>query len=444
MSDAVTQTFPFQAEVSQVLDLVIHSLYTHKEVFLRELVSNASDALDKARFRALTEPGLLEGDLALEIRVAPDPARGVLRIEDTGIGMTRDELVKNLGTIAHSGTKAFVEQMKAAGKTQEAGLIGQFGVGFYSAFLVADRVEVTTRAAGSSEGWRWTSDARSGFEIAPAPGAPRGTSIALHLKDDQKEYLEEWRLRELVRQYSDFVGYPIKLRVTRKGEDAWEAVNQASALWQRPRAEITDEQHAEFYRHLSHDGSPPLARAHFTVEGTQVFTALLYVPRAAPLFEDGERRGVRLFVKRVFIMDDCRELLPPWLRFVRGVVDSDDLPLNVSRETLQDSSVVRTIKRQLTKKALDALDELARERPEDYGTFWRAWGRTLKEGLATDLEHKERLAKLLRFVTTRSEGKEVSFEEIVARMPLRQKAIYWVLGENGGQLAESPYVEALT
>lgn len=444
------ETYTFQAEVTQLLDLVINSLYSHKEVFLRELVSNASDALDKLRFRALTEPDLMKDGAPLEVRISADKAAGTVTIEDTGVGMSKEELVKNLGTIAHSGTRGFLDVMKQAGKT-DANLIGQFGVGFYSAYLAADHVDVVSRAAGSDEAFRWTSDAKGSFKVEPAEKAERGTQVVLHIKEEQKQFLDEWQLRDLVKRYSDFVSYPIKLQVTKKtstdkdakNELVYEAINKASALWQRPKGEITEEQHAEFYKHLTHDGDGPLTKIHFTVEGNQVFTALLYVPKHAPLVEmDADRRGVRLFVKRVFIMDDCRELLPPWMRFVRGVVDSDDLPLNVSRETLQDSSVVRTIKKQLVKKVLDALDEMAKERAEDFAAFWKAFGVALKEGLATEWEHRERLAKLLRYPSSKGEGL-VSLEQYVARMPEGQEAIYFVFGESEKALASSPHIETL-
>jgi molecular chaperone HtpG len=444
------ETHAFQAEVTQLLDLVINSLYSHKEVFLRELVSNASDALDKLRFRALTEPDLTKDGAPLEIRISADKAAQTVTIEDSGVGMTKDELVKNLGTIAHSGTRGFLETMKQAGKA-DANLIGQFGVGFYSAYLAADRVDVVSRAAGSDDAFRWSSDAKGSFKVEPTEMAGRGTQITLHIKEEQKQFLEEWQLRDLVKRYSDFVSYPINLRVTKrvgtgdeaKNELVFEAVNRASALWQRPKAEITEEQHDEFYKHLTHDGDGPLARCHFTVEGNQVFTALLYIPKHAPMVElDADRRGVRLFVKRVFIMDDCRELLPQWMRFVRGVVDSDDLPLNVSRETLQDSQIVRTIKKQVVKKVLDSLDEMAKSKAEEFATFWKAFGVTLKEGLATEWEHRERLSKLLRYPSSKGDGM-VSLETYVARMPTGQEAIYYVFGESEKALAASPHIEAL-
>jgi molecular chaperone HtpG len=433
----------FQAEVTQVLDLVIHSLYSHKEIFLRELVSNASDALDKLRFAALTDTELMGSDPALEIRIRFDAKARTLTIEDTGIGMTEEELVKNLGTVAHSGSRAFLEQVRAAkqeGHLAEAapGLIGRFGVGFYSAYLVADRVEVTTRAATrGSRALKWTSDAKEAFTIEPAVRAERGTEVVLHLKADQGSFLEPHTLEDLVKRYSDYVAYPIKL----EGRQ----INRASALWQRPKAEITQEQYDELYKHLTHDDEAPLAQTHFRVEGTQEFVGLLYIPRHAPfdLFDVKRRRGVRLFVRRVFIMDDVEELVPPWMRFLRGVIDSDDLPLNVSRELLQDSSALRSIKKQVTKKTLDLLDEIAADKPEDYATFWRAFGVVVKEGLATDHEHEERLAKLVRFESTHAEGALTSLAEYVARMKENQEVIYYAFGESKKAIAGSPYLEAV-
>jgi molecular chaperone HtpG len=445
------ETHSFQAEVNQVLGIVINSLYSHQEVFLRELISNASDALDKLRFRAITEPDVLAGDPTLEIRIVPDATAGTLTIEDTGVGMTRDELVKNLGTIAHSGSKAFLEALAQKGQRDGMNLIGQFGVGFYSAYLVADHVEVVTRAAGADQAYRWASDAKGTFTIAPDDRTARGTAVVLHLKPEQKEFLSEWRLRELITKYSDFVSQPIKLRLAKKtgegdaatAETTEETVNRANALWQRPKNDITDEHYVEFYKHLTRDTEPPLARTHFTVEGTQQFTGLLFLPRHAPLFEpEHERRGIRLFVKRVFIMDNCQEILPPWLRFVRGVIDSDDLPLNVSREILQDSATVRTIRKQVTKRTFDLLDEIARDRPDDYKTFWTAFGSVLKQGLVADWENKERLVKLARYESTHGAGL-VSLPEYVARMPAGQPAIYYIVGETRAIVEQSPHLEAL-
>ncbi len=449
------ETHPFQAEINQLLNLVINSLYSHKEIFLRELVSNASDALDKLRFRSITEPEVLEDAPALEIRLVPDAAAGTLTLEDTGIGMTHDELVKNLGTIAHSGSREFIEALTQRGQ-KDVSLIGQFGVGFYSAYLVADRVEVVSRAAGpGQQAWRWTSEAKGSFTVEPAERTARGTSVILHLKAEQKEFLDEWRLKELVKQYSDYVGHPIRLRVTKESEvmDAttgrptttldWETVNTASALWQRPKSEVTDAQYQEFYKHLTHDFEPPLAWTHFKTDGNQQFTSLLFLPKQPPFdFDERKRRGVRLFVKRVFIMDDCEELLPPWLRFVRGVVDSDDLPLNVSRELLQDSAVVRSIRKHVVKKTLDLLEKLAKDKPEDYRAFWQGFGVTLKEGLATDFEYREKLAALARYESSREEGL-TSLADYVTRMKEGQEAIYYVFGESRKAVVDSPHLEAL-
>lgn len=446
------ETHAFQAEINQLLSLVINSLYSHKEIFLRELVSNASDALDKLRFRAITEPELLADEPALELRLIPDEAKGTLTIEDTGIGMTHDELVKNLGTIAHSGSREFIEALAQKGQQKDMQLIGQFGVGFYSAYLVADRVEVVSRAAGKDQAaWRWTSEAKGSFTVEPAERAARGTSITLHLKEDQKEFLGEWRLRSLITQYSDYVGHPIKLQVSKttgagddaKTETSLEVVNKASALWQRAKSEITDEQYQEFYKHLTHDWEAPLAWTHFKADGNTQFTGLLFVPKQPPFDLDAQQqRGVRLFVKRVFIMDRCEELVPQWLRFVRGVIDSDDLPLNVSRELLQDSQVVRAIRKHVVKKSVDLLEKLAKDKPEDYLTFWKAFGTVLKEGLATEAEQKDKLGGLLRYESSRDEGL-TSLADYVGRMKEGQEAIYYVYGESRKAVADSPHLEAL-
>lgn len=430
------KTHKFQAEVSQVLKLVIHSLYTSKEIFLRELISNASDAVDKLRFRALTEPELMGDAAALEIRIRHDKEKGTLSIEDTGIGMTEAELVENLGTVAHSGSRALLEKLAQQGDKKDLQLIGQFGVGFYSAYLVADRVEVITRAAGPDQkALRWTSDGKDAFTIEPADRAERGTEIILHLRDDQKHFLDDWEIKSLVERYSDYVTHPIKL----DGQQ----INRANAVWQRSKSEVTKEQYEDLYRHITHDTDAPLAYTHFKVEGTQEFVGLVYVPKRAPfdIFDVQKRRGLRLFVKRVFIMEDCDEVLPPFLRFVRGVVDSDDLPLNVSRELLQDSSILRSIKKQVTKKTLDLLDEMAKERPDDYVTFWKAFGPVMKEGLALEADQKDRIAALCRFES--SKGGLVSLDEYVARMPEKQDAIYYVFGESLANVAGSPHAEAI-
>jgi molecular chaperone HtpG len=433
----------FQAEVGRVLSLVINSLYSNKEIFLRELVSNASDALDKLRFRALTEPSLMDGEGALVIRLRPEPDRNVLVIEDTGLGMTEAELIENLGTVARSGSQAFLEKLQAEAK-KDVSIIGQFGVGFYSAYLVSDRVEVVSRAAGTETAWRWSSTGKDTFQVEPAERGTRGTEVHLHLKEDQKSLLDVWTLRELVRRYSDYIAYPIELETTKDGETKREIINKASALWQRPKAEITDEQYDELYRHLTHDFEAPLARTHFRVEGGVDFVGLLWVPKHPPFDLDDPRRprGMRLFVKRVLVMDDCDAVLPQWLRFLRGLVDSDDLPLNVSRELLQESSTLRTIKKQVTKRALDLLDEIATGRAEDYEKLWDSFGRILKEGLVVDAEWKERLAKLTRWQSTHGPGL-TSLDDYVGRMKEGQEAIYYVTGESRAVLERSPYLEAL-
>jgi len=433
----------FQAEVGRVLSLVINSLYSNKEIFLRELVSNASDALDKLRFRAITEPQLLDGAPELVIRLRTDKERGVLVIEDTGIGMTETELVENLGTVARSGSQAFLAKLEETAK-KDVSLIGQFGVGFYSAYLVADRVDVVTRAAGSDHAFRWSSSGKDTFAVEPAERAARGTTIELHLKPDQKNLLDEWTLRDLVRRYSDYIAYPIELEATREGKVERERINKAAALWQRPKSEITSEQYDELYLHLTHDYEGALAHTHFRIEGNIEAVGLLFVPKVAPFDVDDPRkqRGMRLFVKRVLVMDDCDAVLPQWLRFVRGLVDSDDLPLNVSRELLQESATLRTIKKQVTKRVLDLLEEMAKDRPADYASFWSTFGRILKEGLVVDAEYKDRVAKLVRWPTTAGD-ELVSLDGYVERMKEGQSAIYYVTGESRAALLGSPYLEAL-
>ncbi len=445
------ETHAFQAEINQLLSLVINSLYSHKEIFLRELVSNASDALDKLRFRSITEAELLADEPALELRILPDSEKGTLTIEDTGIGMTHDELVKNLGTIAHSGSREFLEALAQRGQ-KDVQLIGQFGVGFYSAYLVADRVEVVSRAAGPEQrAWKWTSEAKGSFTVEPAERTSRGTAVILHLKEDQKEFLDEWRLRSLITQYSDYVGHPIKLQVKKttgtgddtKTETSLEVVNKASALWQRSKSDITDEQYQEFYKHLTHDWDTPLAWTHFKTDGNQQFIGLLYIPKHPPFdLNAQQQRGVRLFVKRVFIMDRCEELVPQWLRFVRGVIDSDDLPLNVSREMLQDSAVVRAIRKHVVKKSLDMLEKLAKDKPEDYVTFWKSFGTVVKEGLAIESEHKDKVGGLLRYESSHGEGL-TSLADYVSRMKEGQEALYYMYGESRAAVADSPHLEAL-
>ncbi|MBX3181637.1 MAG: molecular chaperone HtpG [Polyangiaceae bacterium] len=454
----------FQAEVSQVLRLVVGSLYSNPEIFLRELISNASDALDKLRFEAIADPKLLEGDPELVIRVAADEAAGTLTLSDNGIGMSQEELAKNLGTIAHSGSKAFVEQLQRAQEAAKQGdavqLIGQFGVGFYSAFLVADRVDVVSRRAGEAGAARWSSDAKEGYTLEPAERAGRGTDVVLHLKEDARDYLKRWRIEELVRRYSDYVAHPIELLEPpapkdqageaaderAEGEPTYRRLNQGSALWQRSPKEVTDEQYTDFYKHLTHDFEAPLARRHFHVEGTQMFAGLLFIPKRPPidLFDPEVKRGIRLHVRRVFVMNDAEELLPRWLRFVRGVLDSEDLPLNVSREILQDSKAVRLMRRQVVSQTLSMLEELASERPEDYASFFRGFGAVLKEGLHFEPDQEKRLAELVRYESSESEDKLTSLKDYVARMKEGQTSIYYVTGAERRLVERSPHLEALT
>ncbi len=443
---AKKKTRKFKAEVTQVLSLVINSLYSNKEIFLRELISNASDALDKLQFQALTESDLLADDPTLRIRIVPDAEAGTLTIWDNGIGMSEQELIEQLGTVAHSGSRAFLEALKENAEGGDVNIIGQFGVGFYSAYLVADEVEVVSRKAGSDEAFQWSSDAKEKFTVQPAERDERGTSVTLHLREEHQEFLEPTRLRHLVKQYSDFVGHPIEMPTLSEEEDApdFERVNQASALWQRPSSEITDEQYDELYTHITHDWQPPAAHTHFKVEGMQFFTGLLYIPQRAPfdLFDPDAKHGVRLFVKRVFVMDNAEALVPRWLRFVRGVIDSDDLPLNVSREMLQDSRPVRVIRKQVIKKTLEMLTEMADDRPEDYATFWKNFGAVLKEGLHYDSSYADDVAPLLRFKSS-TEGEPTSLADYVERMPDEQEAIYYAIGASRELLHGSPHLEVL-
>ncbi len=438
---APQETHAFQAEVSEVLSLVIHSLYSNPEIFLRELISNASDALDRQRVRALTEEGVTAVS-GPSIRVLADTTAGTLTISDNGTGMDREALIKNLGTVAHSGSKAFLAALED--KSKGADLIGQFGVGFYSGFLVADRAEVVSCPVGGREALRWSSDGKSGFTIGAASRVEPGTDVILHLKEDKKEFLERARLRTLIEKYSDFIRYPIELAVRAKEDTKldWEKVNQASALWQRSPSEVTDEQYQEFYQHLTHDWEKPLSHQHFRIEGTKMFSGVIFIPARPPfdLYSPESRHGVRLFVKRVFIMDDCEELLPKWLRFARGVVDSDDLPLNVSREILQDSSIVQVIRKQIVKQCLKMIEGLAKG--DDYVTFWSQFGSVLKEGLHFEPEHSERLAALCRWESTTRDGL-VSLDQYVESMKEGQKSIYYALGATRDAVAHAPHLESL-
>ncbi|MDF3065952.1 MAG: Chaperone protein HtpG [Polyangiaceae bacterium] len=431
----------FQAEVSQVLRLVIHSLYSNQEIFLRELLSNASDALDKRRFSALQRPELWTGDEPLKVRLVPNKEQGTLTLWDNGIGMTDEELKQSLGTIAWSGSREFLKKLEGQSAEALPQLIGQFGVGFYSAFLVSDRVEVVSRAAGADKAHRWESTGEGGFSIDDAERESVGTSIILHLKKESLEYADPYRLRQLVERYSDYLSYPIELLKTGK-EDEFEPINRGTALWQRSPKEVTEEQYQELYKHLTHDWQPALLHRHFRIEGTQEFSGLVYVPSRpqTDLFEPDAKHGVRLHVRRVMVMESCEELVPRWLRFVRGVVDSEDLPLNVSRELLQDSKVVRTIKKTVQNQVLDALADLAKDKPEEYEKFWGLFGAVLKEGLHFDPETGEKLSKLLRYESAAT-GKLVSLDQYLEAAPADQQAIYYVTAPSRTIASQSPFLE---
>ena len=449
-----SETLGFQAEVKQLLHLMIHSLYSNKEIFLRELVSNASDACDKLRFEAIDKPELMQGDAELRVRVEYDAEARTITISDNGIGLSRDEAVANLGTIARSGTKEFFSRL-TGDKQKDAHLIGQFGVGFYSSFIVADRVTVRSRRAGldAAEGVQWESDGQGEFTVAPVEKADRGTSVTLHLREGDDEFLSGWKLREVLRRYSDHISLPVQMRKeewdSEKSEqvktDEWETVNQASALWTRAKSEITDEQYQEFYKHIAHDYDDPLAWTHNRVEGRSEYTQLLYIPKHAPMdmWDREGKRGVKLYVKRVFIMDDAEQLLPMYLRFVRGVIDSADLPLNVSREILQESRDVRVIREGSAKRVLSLLEDLAENKPEQYAEFWEQFGQVLKEGVGEDAANKDRIAKLLRFATTQSEGsaQTVSLADYVGRLKEGQDKIYYVSAESYAAASNSPHLE---
>ena len=429
----------FQAEVSRLLDIVAHSLYSQKEIFLRELISNASDACDRLRYQAVTQPALIGEDAAFRVVLEPSANRRTLTITDNGIGMSREELIDNLGTIARSGTANFLAQL-SGDERKDRTLIGQFGVGFYSAFMVADQVEVTSRKAGTEEAWRWTSDGKGEFTVEAAERDKRGTTIVLHLREDAAEYVEPSRLREIVKTYSDHVALPIVL--DHKGKE--ETLNAASALWMRPKSEIKPEQYKEFYHHVGHAGDEPWLTLHWKAEGRIEYTGLLFIPSMKPfdLFDPLRKHRLKLYVRRVFITDDCQELLPPWLRFVRGVIDSEDLPLNVSREMLQSNPMLARIKGQIVKRVVSELQKKAKDAPEDYAKFWENFGAVLKEGLYEDRDEREALLELARFRSTASEG-FVSLEEYTARLKPGQDAIYTIAGDNLDLLKKSPQLEGL-
>jgi molecular chaperone HtpG len=450
---AGTETRGFEAEAKQLLKLMIHSLYSNREVFLRELVSNASDAVDKLRFEALSHPEWLGEESDLRIRLSFDKDARTLSIEDNGIGMNRQELIENLGTIARSGTARFLEQL-TGDQQKDSQLIGQFGVGFYASFIVADRVEVETRRAGESEAWCWRSAGEADYELAPGTRTQRGTTITLHLKADAEEFLEPYRVRSVIKKYADHIAIPVQLPEMegdkpkeKKGEIQWETVNEAKALWTRPRKDIEEGEYHAFYQHLAHDFEDPLCYSHNRVEGKHEYTSLLYVPKRAPfdLYHRESPRGLKLYVRRVFIMDDAEQFLPLYLRFVRGVIDSADLPLNVSREILQQDERVEAIRGALTKRVLDMLEKLAKNDEAAYQTFWNELGPVLKEGPAEDFANKERVASLLRFASTKddSSAETHSLDAYLERCPDGQKAIYYVTGDSFAAAKGSPHIEAL-
>ena len=445
------ETLGFQTEVKQLLHLMIHSLYSNKEIFLRELISNASDAADKLRFEALAKPELLEGGDPLKIRVSYDKDAKTVTLEDNGIGMSRDDVIAHLGTIAKSGTADFMKNLSGDQK-KDSTLIGQFGVGFYSAFIVADEVEVFTRRAGlpASEGVHWASKGEGEFEVATVEKADRGTRIVLHLKSGEEEFADGWRLRNIIKKYSDHIALPIELPKEQHGDDAaveveWETVNRASALWTRPRTEVKDEEYQEFYKHVSHDFENPLSWSHNKVEGKLEYSSLLYVPARAPfdLYQREAPRGLKLYVQRVFIMDQADEFLPLYLRFIKGVVDSNDLSLNISREILQKDPIIDSMKSALTKRVLDMLEKLAKNEPEQYQSFWKNFGQVIKEVPAEDFANKEKIAGLLRFASTHNvDGEQaVALTDYITRMKEGQDKIYFLTGESYAQVKNSPHLE---
>ncbi|HSO07950.1 MAG TPA: molecular chaperone HtpG [Pelomicrobium sp.] len=451
---ATKETLGFQAEVKQLLQLMVHSLYSNREIFLRELVSNASDACDKLRFEALADPALFEDDAELAIRVSYDPQARTVTVSDNGVGMSRQEVIENIGTIARSGTRQFFESL-TGDQAKDAHLIGQFGVGFYSAFIVADKVTLVTRRAGltADHGVKWESGGEGDYTLEMVERPARGTEVTLHLREADADLLNGQRLRQILRKYSDHITLPIRMR-----KETWdpaagkevladeqETVNSASALWARPKGEITQEQYDEFYKHVAHDFEPPLAHVHARVEGRTEYTQLLYLPARAPfdLWDREHRHGIKLYVRRVFIMDDAEQLMPQYLRFVRGVIDSSDLPLNVSREILQDSKDIDAIRAGSVKKVLGLLEELAENSPEKFATFWREFGRVLKEGVGEDPANRERIARLLRFASTHadSDAEIVSLADYVSRMKEGQGAIYYLTADSFAAAKSSPHLE---
>ena len=461
MTDAVQmETHGFQTEVKQLLNLMAHSLYSNKEVFLRELISNAADAADKLRFRALSEASLYEDDGQLRVRLILDKENKTLTISDNGIGLTRDQAIENLGTIAKSGTAEFFSHL-SGDQAKDSQLIGQFGVGFYSAFIVADKVTVLSRAAGvpAEQGVSWESDGSGSFSVATIHKASRGTDVVLHLKAEESEFLDDWRLRSVIGKYSDHISIPVEMwelpaeSDDEKGDDnavangEWKQVNRATALWTRTPRDIPDEEYQEFYKHISHDFEAPLAWAHNKVEGSQEYTSLLYVPARAPwdMWNREQKHGLKLYVQRVFIMDDAEQFMPTYLRFIKGVLDSNDLPLNVSREILQDNKITAQLRKACTKRVLGMLAKMAKDEPEKYQSFWGEFGNVLKEGPAEDYAHKEEIAKLLRFASTHtdSDAQSVSLDDYLSRMKEKQDKIYYIIADNYLAASKSPHLELL-
>jgi molecular chaperone HtpG len=452
----------FETEVQQLLDLVIHSLYSNKEIYLRELISNASDAIDKVKFESHSNMDLLEGNSDWKIKITADKDAGTLTVSDNGIGMSMDEVADNIGTIAKSGTRSFVASLKEQNLTDNPELIGQFGVGFYASFMVADRVSLTTRKAGGKEfGCRWESTGDGSYTIEECEKKTRGTEIVLHLKDDMKEYLDEWRIRSIVKKYSDYVQYPVTMDVTRSepvrdadgkviegggniDKTTEETLNSMKAIWTRSKSEITEEEYQEFYKHISHDFDKPLTTIHYSAEGVSEFKAIVYIPSHKPfdLFMRDHKKGVHLYVKRVYITDNCEALLPDYLRFIKGVVDSSDLPLNVSREILQEDVQIKRIQKSLVGKILSTLAEMKEKSPEDYLKFYTEFGSVLKEGIHFDHANKEKIQDLLLYESSKTEnGKFVSFKEYLERMPEGQKEIYYITGMSRASVENSPYME---
>lgn len=456
MSKKSSEKLEFQAEVKQLMQLMIHSLYSNKEIVLRELISNASDAADKLRFEALANGALYENDSELKITIGFDKAKRTVTISDNGIGMSRDEVIANIGTIAKSGTKEFFNSL-TGDQAKDANLIGQFGVGFYSAFIIADKVTLTTRRAGSTEAVQWQSAGEGDYTLESVEKASRGTEIVLHLREGEDEFINDWQLKSIIRKYSDHITLPIMMKKSewKEGEDGkpgemvqtdeFETVNKASALWARSKNDITEEEYNEFYKHVSHDYEAPLAYTHSRVEGKQEYISLLYIPSKAPfdLYDRERRHGIKLYVKRVFIMEEAEKLMPQYLRFVRGVIDSADLPLNVSREILQDSRDVDAIKNGSVKKVLGLLEDMAKDNPEDYAKFWGEFGRVLKEGPGEDFANKDKIAGLLRFASTRndSDTQNISLKDYVEKMQAEQKVIYYITADSYAAAKNSPHLE---